>query len=155
MLTFDFAWQGDVRKTLHYNDRVIDYESGIDAVQEIGVSPVVSFEVSFNSTKANLEEIERFYLLHRKSKRFIFNYDGDTYVCRFTSDWQSSETWGFNNEGRIVGSISVTLTMRNVDINQKYTDPWEHMILDTDRGVVIDCGNAQPSANELIEGGGA
>ena len=111
MQIFNFAWQGDVKRTLRYLDRTIDFESGAFAVQEVGIEPVLTFQVSFNSTKANLKEIEDLYLRHRKSRRFIFIYDGEEYTGQFTSDWQSNDTWGFDESGRIIGAISVDLTI--------------------------------------------
>ncbi len=161
MQVFNFSWQGDVKRSIRYLDRTIDFESGAFAVQEVGVAPVVTFQVSFNSTKANLKEIEKFYLMHRKSKRFLFMYDNEEYVCQFTSDWQSNDTWGFDEHGRVLGSVSVDLTMRVVDIDGVYTDPFIHIILDTDTGVLIDCGDATSNetrddfAYDLIEGGSA
>ncbi|MBR3646621.1 MAG: hypothetical protein IKN54_09385 [Lachnospiraceae bacterium] len=142
MLTFNYAWQGDVKRTIRYLDRTIDFESGAFAVQEVGVEPIIMFQVSFNSTKDNLKDIENFYLIHRKSRRFIFVYDGEEYTCQFTSDWQSTDTWGFDENGRIIGAISVDLTMRVVQIDGNYTDPFVHIILDTDKKVLIDCGDS-------------
>ncbi len=161
MQIFNFAWQGDVKRTLHYLDRTIDFESGAFAVQEVGIEPVLTFQVSFNSTKANLKEIEDFYLRHRKSRRFIFIYDGEEYTCQFTSDWQSNDTWGFDESGRIIGAISVDLTMRAVNISGNYTDPFVHIILDTDKNVLIDCGDATSYESiddfemDVIDGGTA
>lgn len=161
MQTFNYAWQGDVKRTIRYLDRTIDFESGAFAVQEVGVEPIIMFQVSFNSTKENLKEIENFYLRHRKSRRFLFIYDGEEYTCQFTSDWQSNDSWGFDESGRIIGSISVDLTMRVVQIDGNYTDPFVHIILDTDKNVLIDCGNATAYEEiddyniDVIDGGNA
>lgn len=154
MLTFTWAWQGDVKKNVHYLDRTIDYDSGADAVQEVAIKPVVTFQLSFNSIKSTLDEIEKFYLLHRKSRAFYFTYESETYTCRFTSDYNSTDTWGFNSSGKAVGSKSVELTMKVMQSSDRYYDPFDHLIFDTDDGLIIDCGDAN-NADNLIDGGGA
>lgn len=154
MLTFTWAWQGDVKKVDHYNDRTIDYEGGSDAVQEVGVKPTVTFQLSFNSTKAKLDEIEKFYLLHRKSRAFYFTYEDKTYTCRFTSDYASTDTWGFDSTGKVVGAKAVELTMKVMTSSDTYYDPFEHLVFTTDTGLIINCGSSV-NLDTVISGGGA
>jgi phage-related protein len=117
VLTFTWSWQGDVKKNVHYLDRTIDYEGGSDAVQEVAVKPMITFQLSFNSTKAKLDEIEKFYLLHRKSRAFYFTYEDETYTCRFTSDYNSTDTWGYDNTGKIFPARAGMIPLTTFDIN--------------------------------------
>ena len=48
MQVFNFSWQGDVKRSIRYLDRTIDFESGAFAVQEVGVAPVVTFQSLLN-----------------------------------------------------------------------------------------------------------
>jgi phage-related protein len=154
VLTFTWSWQGDVKKNVHYFDRTINYEGGSDAVQEVAVKPMITFQLSFNSTKAKLDEIEKFYLLHRKSRAFYFTYEDETYTCRFTSDYNSTDTWGYDNTGKIVGSKAVELTMKVMTSSDTYYDPFEHLVFEEDEGLIINCGDST-NLDTVISGGGA
>ena len=108
MKTFAFTPKSEVKRSVRYLDRTIEFESGAFQVQEVGVNPIITFQMTFESIAAEME--------HRKSKRFYFNYNGEQFVCQFTSDYAPTDTWGFDERGRIIGKISVELTLRVVNL---------------------------------------
>lgn len=110
--TFNFTPKGEVKRTVRFLDRTIDYESGAFQVQKLGVYPIETFECQFEGKQ--LDELEAFYIEHRKSERFLFNYNGEQFTCQFTSDYAPTEKWGFDTNGRIIGKTTVTLQMRVV-----------------------------------------
>lgn len=120
MERFNFSPRGDVRRTVHYLDRTIDFESGAFQVQRVAVKPVITFEMTFEGTSETLKPLEEFYLKHRKTERFAFTYFNEDYICQFTSDYTPTETLGWNKYGKFIGKISVTLTMRVVIIDGEY-----------------------------------
>lgn len=114
MEVFNFTPKGDVKRNVHYLDRTIEYESGSFQVQRVGVNPLVTFSCDFEGNGDSLKELEEFYLQHRKSEKFKFNYDNKEYICQFTSDYSPTDTWGWDERGRIIGKVTVTLEMRVV-----------------------------------------
>lgn len=116
METFSFLPKSEVTRTLRYLDRTIDFETGSFQVQKIGVNPIITFEATYEGTKDSIKEIEDFYLRHRKSEKFNYIYDGQSYICQFTSDFNATDTFGFAKNGKIVCKVSVTLSMRVVNI---------------------------------------
>lgn len=120
MKKFDFTPYGDVKRTVHYLDRTIDFETGAFQVQRVGVHPIITFEATYQGTKEQMKKIEDFYLEHRKSERFLFDYDGTEYTCQFTADYSPTDSLGFVYKGRdIVKTVvksSVNLSMRVVNI---------------------------------------
>lgn len=116
MKTFTFTPKGEVKRSINYLDRTIEFESGSFQVQEVGIKPIITFQMAFESIAAEMAGLEAFYLEHRKSKRFYFNYNGEQYACQFTSDYAPTDTWGFDERGRIIGKISVELTLRVVNL---------------------------------------
>lgn len=116
MQVFDFAPYGDVKRNVRYLDRTIEFESGSFQVQKVGVNPIITFECQFQGSGESLLPLEEFYLAHRKSERFLFNYFGNQYTCQFTSDYSPTDTLGWDSKGRVVGKVSVNLTMRVVNI---------------------------------------
>ena len=87
MKTFAFTPKSEVKRSVRYLDRTIEFESGAFQVQEVGVNPIITFQMTFESIAAEMAAVEAFYLEHRKSKRFYFNYNGEQFVCQFTSDY--------------------------------------------------------------------
>ena len=120
MKTFDFQPYGDVKRTIKYLDRTIDFETGTFQVQRIGVNPIITFEATYQGTAKRISEIEDFYNEHRKSERFLFSYDGINYTCQFTSDFASTDSFGYirGETGNIKAVVKkqVTLTMRAVNL---------------------------------------
>lgn len=116
MKTFSFTPKGDVKRNIRYLDRTVEFESGSFQVQQVGINPIITFQVAFENIASEMSKIEEFYLEHRKSGRFYFNYNGKQYVCQFTSDYAPTDTWGFDERGRIIGKISVELTLRVVNL---------------------------------------
>lgn len=116
MKKFDFKPRGDVKRTIRYLDRTIDFETGTFQVQRVGVNPIITFEGTYEGTGASLKDLENFYLEHRKTERFLFEYDGKEYTCQFTSDYSPTDTWGWSQQGRIIAKTSVTLSMRVINI---------------------------------------
>lgn len=118
--SFDFTPYGEVKKNTKYLDRVIDFESGSFQVQKVGINPIITFEATYQGTNEQMQKIEDFYNRHRKSERFYFTYNGNTYTCQFTTDYSNTDILGFvrNNNGTIkqVVKSSVTLGMRVVNI---------------------------------------
>ena len=117
--SFDFTPYGEVKKNTRYLDRVIDFESGSFQVQKVGINPIITFEATYQGTNEQMQKIEDFYNRHRKSERFYFTYNGNTYTCQFTTDYSNTDILGFvrNNNGTIkqVVKSSVTLGMRVVN----------------------------------------
>lgn len=116
MEVFDYANYGDVKRSIHYLDRTIEFESGAFQVQKVGINPIETFELTYQGTREQIKPIEEFYLLHRKSEEFLLPYDGTNYTVRFTSDFNPTDTWGWSNSGKLIAKMSVTLTMRVVNI---------------------------------------
>lgn len=116
METFDFSHYGDVKRSIRYLDRTIDFESGAFQVQKVGVNPITSFEFTYQGSETKLREIEDFYNRHRKSEKFTLPYNGMNYTCQFTSDYNPTDTWGFDSLGKIIAKVSVTLSMRVCNI---------------------------------------
>lgn len=114
--TFDFVPRGEVRRNVQYLDRTIDFESGTFQVQRVGVNPIVTFELNFEGNGESLAPLEAFYREHRKSERFLYNYNGTEYTCQFTSDYAPTEKWGFDATGRVIGKTTVSLTLRVVNL---------------------------------------
>ena len=113
--TFKFTPKGDVKRTIHYLDRTIDFESGAFQVQRVGVHPTITFECNFEGTGKSLRGLEEFYLKHGKHTNFYFWYDKKRYTVKFTSDYVPTDTWGWDgNCHKIIGKVAVTLTMRVV-----------------------------------------
>ena len=120
MKKLDFTPYGDVKKNIHYLDRTIEFETGSFQVQKVGLKPIITFEVSYQGTGKQLKALEEFYNEHRKSERFLFNYDNKDYVCQFTSDYIPTESFGFIRENGVIAKaivkINVSLTLRVVNI---------------------------------------
>ena len=114
METFNFTPKGEVKRTVRFLDRTIDFETGAFQVQRIGVNPIITFEMSFEGNGESLTPLEEFYLEHRKSEKFLFNYNGEQYTCQFTSDYTPTDKWGWDKTGRVIGKMTVTLQMRVV-----------------------------------------
>lgn len=114
METFDFTPKGDVKRSIHYLDRTIEFESGSFQIQRVGINPIITFDLEFEGTGDSLKPLENFYLAHRKSEIFKFLYDGVMYNVRFTSDYNPTDTWGWDETGRIIGKVTVSLSMRVV-----------------------------------------
>lgn len=114
--TFNFIPRGEVRRNVQYLDRTIDFETGAFQVQKVAINPVETFEMSFEGNGETLAPLEAFYREHRKSERFLFNYNGTEYTCQFTSDYNPTEKWGFDKNGRVIGKTTISLTMRVVRI---------------------------------------
>lgn len=132
MKTFDFAPYGDVKRTIKYLDRTIDFETGTFQVQRIGVNPIITFEATYQGTAKRISEIEDFYNEHRKSERFYFIYNKEQYTCQFTSDFASTDSFGYvrgeTGNIRVIVKKQVTLTMRvcndlNVTIVDENNNP--------------------------------
>lgn len=113
--TFKFTPRGDVKRTVHFLDRTIEYESGAVQIQRVGVKPIITFDMEFQGTGESLRDLERFYLEHGKYKSFYFWYDHIRYVVKFTSDYNPTDTWGWNECQRIIGKVVVSLTMRVIN----------------------------------------
>jgi phage-related protein len=77
--TFAFTPKSEVKRSVRYLDRTIEFESGAFQVQEVGVNPIITFQMTFESIAAEMAAVEAFYLEHRKSKRFYFNYNGEQF----------------------------------------------------------------------------
>lgn len=116
MKTFNFSPKGDIKRNVHYLDRTIEFESGSFQVQKVGVKPIVTFEMTFEGTSKSLKPLEDFYFEHRKSERFLFDYFGTQYTCQFTGDYAPNDTIGWDRNGKVIGRVSVTLTLRVVNI---------------------------------------
>ena len=120
MKKLDFTPYGDVKKNVHYLDRTIEFETGSFQVQRVGVKPITTFEVTYQGTGKQLKTLEDFYNEHRKSERFLFEYNGKEYTCQFTSDYVPTESFGFIRKNgmisRAIVKINVTLTLRVVNI---------------------------------------
>ena len=116
MKTFDFEHYGEVKRAKHSLDRVIEYESGAFQTQRVGINPIVSFELTFQGSNEFIKEIEEFWDEHRKTEKFKYNYDGKEYTCKFTSDFNPTDTWGYSERGKIIAKVAVTLTMRVCNI---------------------------------------
>lgn len=114
MKTFNFVPRGDVRRTVQFLDRTIDFESGSFQVQKVGVNPIETFEMSFEGNGVTLAPLEAFYREHRKSERFLFVYEGQEYTCQFASDYTPTEKFGWDRTGRVIGKTTVDLTLRVV-----------------------------------------
>ena len=112
MKTFNFPHYGEVKRSKRSLDRVIEYESGAFQTQRIGINPIVSFELNFQGSNEFIKEIEAFWDEHRKTEKFQFSYDGQDYTCKFTSDFNPTDTWGWGADGKIIAKVAVTLTMR-------------------------------------------
>lgn len=114
--TFDFQPYGDVKRTIKYLDRTIDYETGAVQVQRVGVNPIIMFEATYQGTAKRMNEIQDFYNEHRKSERFAFPYDGVNYTCQFTSDFACTDSFGYvrgeRGNVKVIVKKQVTLTMR-------------------------------------------
>ena len=109
---FSFIPRGEVKRTVRFLDRTIDFETGAFQVQRLGVNPITTFEMQFEGKQ--LDDLEAFYLEHRKSEQFLFDYNGEEYTCQFTSDYNPTEKWGFDTNGRVIGKTTVTIQMRVV-----------------------------------------
>lgn len=70
MKTFTFTPKSEVKRSVQYLDRTIEFESGAFQVQEIGINPIITFQMTFESMAAEMASLEAFYMEHRKSKRF-------------------------------------------------------------------------------------
>ena len=120
MKTFDFKPYGDVKRTIKYLDRTIDFETGAFQVQRIGVNAIITFEATFQGSTKTMNEIESFYNEHRKSERFLFNYDNANYTCQFTSDFSCTDSFGYvrgeTGNIKVIVKKQVTLTMRVVNV---------------------------------------
>lgn len=120
METFNFTPYGDVKKNVQYLDRTIDFETGSFQVQKVGVNPIITFEATYQGTYEQIAQIEAFYNRHRKSERFNFVYNGETYVCQFTSNYSSTESLGFVRKNniieKVVVKVNVSLSFRVVNI---------------------------------------
>lgn len=114
MKTFDFLHFGDVKRSIHYLDRIIDFETGAFQTQKVGVKPIITFEVNYQGSKDKIKQIEDFYNEHRKSEKFYYIYNGEQFVVQFTSDYSPTDTWGWTEQGKMIAKVSVTLTMRVV-----------------------------------------
>jgi phage-related protein len=118
--TFNFNAYGDVKRTIRYMDRTIDFETGTFQVQRIGVRPIITFEGTYQGSAKKMKEIEDFYNQHRKSERFLFPYDGVNYTCQFTSDFSCTDSFGYTRGEvgniRVIVKKQVSLTMRVVNI---------------------------------------
>lgn len=117
MEVFNFQPRGEVKRNIQFLDRTIDFENGAFQVQQVAVNPIITFEMTFEGTSKTLSELEDFYLKHRKTKRFMFFYFGREYICQFTSNYNPTESLGFSNKNKVIGKVSVTLTMRVVNLN--------------------------------------
>ena len=58
MKTFNFVPRGDVRRTVQFLDRTIDFESGSFQVQKVGINPIETFEMSFEGNGVTLAPLE-------------------------------------------------------------------------------------------------
>ncbi len=112
--TFSFTPKGEVKRTVRFLDRTIDFETGAYQVQRLGVNPIITFELQFEGNGETLKPLEEFYLKHRKSEEFLFNYEGKEYTCTFTSDYAPTEKFGWDRTGRVIGKSTVTLQLRVV-----------------------------------------
>ena len=68
MKTFTFTPRSEVKRSVQYLDRTIEFESGAFQVQEIGINPIITFQMTFESMAAEMALLEAFYMEHRKSK---------------------------------------------------------------------------------------
>lgn len=117
MEVFNFQPRGEVKRNVQFLDRTIDFDNGAFQVQKIAVNPIITFEMTFEGSSSKLAKLEEFYIKHRKSERFIFNYFGKEYICQFTSNYSPTESLGFGLQGKIIGKVSVTLTMRVINLD--------------------------------------
>lgn len=116
MKTFDFPHYGEVKRTKRSLDRVIEYESGSFQTQRVGVNPIITFEATYQGSKEFMADIEAFWDEHRKTEKFKYIYDGVEYVCKFTSDYNPTDTWGWSENGKIIAKVSSSLSMRVCNI---------------------------------------
>lgn len=117
MELFDFAHYGDVKRTKHSLTRTIDFETGAFQTQRVAVNPIISFEATYQGDKEFMKQIEEFWDRHEKHNMFQYQYDGEIYNCKFTSDYNPTDTWGYiDSNGRTIAKSSVTLTMRVCNI---------------------------------------
>ena len=73
MKTFTFTPKSEVKRSVQYLDRTIEFESGAFQVQEIGINPIITFQMTFESMAAEMASLEAFYMEHRKSKRIYLH----------------------------------------------------------------------------------
>lgn len=45
MKTFTFTPKSEVKRSVQYLDRTIEFESGAFQVQEIGINPIITFQI--------------------------------------------------------------------------------------------------------------
>lgn len=113
--TFKFTPKGDVKRSVRFLDRTIEFESGSFQTQRVGVNPIITFDCEFEGNGKSLCGLENFYLKHRKTEKFYFWYNDKRYVVKFTSDYNPTETWGWDENGRVIGRLTVSLSMRVVN----------------------------------------
>lgn len=112
--TFDVQHRGEVKRTIHYNDRIIAFESGAEQVQQVGINPDYTFQFSYQGSAEDIDYIETFYNSHRLAIQFYLNYCNAVYTVRFTSDFAVTDTWGWSDDGYIIPQKRVELTMKVV-----------------------------------------